>query len=118
MFAMKSVGRFAPPAARYPGILASDPANPFDVPVTGYWRWTGIGNRGMHYVDQATDFVAEVTIDVSENIELRVGTQVNKFYGTDIGRYYLDYAGLDFKHLLTKLLLDLQTVCMLCLLRQ
>ncbi len=91
----EAVGRFAPPAARYPGILASDPANPFDVPVTGYWRWTGIGNRGMHYVDQATDFVAELTIDVSENIELRVGTQVNKFYGTDIGRYYLDYAGLD-----------------------
>jgi len=90
----EAVGRFAPPAASYPGILASDPANPYDVPVTGYWRWTGIGNRGMHYVDQATDFVTELTIDVSENIELRVGTQVNKFYGTDIGRYYLDYAGL------------------------
>ena len=24
----ESVGRFAPPAARYPGILPSDPANP------------------------------------------------------------------------------------------
>ena len=49
----------------------------------------------MHYVDSALDFVTELTFDVSENIELRVGTQVNKFYGTDIGRYYLDYAGLD-----------------------
>ena len=31
----ESVGRFAPPAASYPGILPSDPANPYDVPVTG-----------------------------------------------------------------------------------
>ena len=91
----ESVGRFAPPAARYPGILASDPANPYDEKVTGYWRWTEIGNRGMHYVDQASDFVAELSFDVSDDIEVKVGHQVNKFYGTDIGRYYLDYAGLD-----------------------
>ena len=91
----ESVGRFAPPAARYPGILASDPANPYDVPVTGYWRWTGIGNRGMHYVDTAQDFVAEFTFDATDDIELTFSHQVNKFYGTDIGRYYLDYAGLD-----------------------
>ena len=91
----ESVGRFAPPAARYPGILASDPANPYDEKVTGYWRWTGIGNRGMHYVDQATDVATELEIEISDNIDLTIGHQVNKFYGTDIGRYYLDYAGLD-----------------------
>ena len=49
----------------------------------------------MHYVDQASDFVAELSFDVSDDIEVKVGHQVNKFYGTDIGRYYLDYAGLD-----------------------
>ena len=91
----ESVGRFAPPAARYPGILASDPANPYDQKVTGYWRWTEIGNRGMHYVDQATDVATELEIEISDNIDLTIGHQVNKFYGTDIGRYYLDYAGLD-----------------------
>ena len=91
----ESVGRYAPPAARYPGILASDAANPYDQAVTGYWRWTEIGNRGMHYVDQATDVATEFTFEISEDIELTVGHQVNKFYGTDIGRYYLDYAGLD-----------------------
>ena len=91
----ESVGRFAPPAARYPGILADDPANPYDEKVTGYWRWTGIGNRGMHYVDQATDVATELEIEISDNIDLTIGHQVNKFYGTDIGRYYLDYAGLD-----------------------
>ena len=91
----ESVGRFAPPAARYPGILASDPANPYDEKVTGYWRWTEIGNRGMHYVDQATDVATELEIEISDNIDLTIGHQVNKFYGTDIGRYYLDYAGLD-----------------------
>ena len=91
----ESVGRFAPPAARYPGILVGDPANPYDQKVTGYWRWTGIGNRGMHYVDQATDVATELEIEISDNIDLTIGHQVNKFYGTDIGRYYLDYAGLD-----------------------
>ena len=91
----ESVGRFAPPAARYPGILPSDPANPYDVKVTGYWRWTEIGNRGMHYVDQASDFVAELTYEVNDKVEVSFSHQVNKFYGTDIGRYYLDYAGLD-----------------------
>ena len=91
----ESVGRFAPPAARYPGILPSDPANPYDVKVTGYWRWTEIGNRGMHFVDQASDFVGEVTWDVNDKVDISFGKQVNKFYGTDIGRYYLDYAGLD-----------------------
>lgn len=90
----ESVGRYAPPAARYPGILASDAANPFDVDVTGYWRWTEIGNRGMHFVDQGTDVVTEFTFDVTDDIEVKLGHQVNKFYGTDIGRYYLDYAGL------------------------
>ena len=91
----ESTGRFAPTAAAYPGILASDPANPFDVPVQGYWRWVELGNRGMHYVDSATDAVFELTYEMNENVEVVFGTQVNKFYGTDIGRYYLDYTGLD-----------------------
>tara|TARA_B100001123_G_scaffold408826_1_gene502347 strand:- start:436 stop:3255 length:2820 start_codon:yes stop_codon:yes gene_type:complete len=90
----ESVGRYAPPAARYPGILPSDPANPYDVAVTGYWRWTEIGNRGMHFVDQSSDWVGELAFDVSDNVEITFSHQVNKFYGTDIGRYYLDYAGL------------------------
>ncbi len=90
----ESVGRFAPPAASYPGILPSDPANPYDVPVTGYWRWTEIGNRGMHFVDQSSDWVGEIRWDVNDQVEITASHQVNKFYGTDIGRYYLDYAGL------------------------
>jgi iron complex outermembrane receptor protein len=91
----ESTGRFAPPAAAYPGILASDPANPFDEPVQGYWRWTEIGNRGMHFVDTGMDAVFELTYTVNDDIEVVYGTQINKFYGTDIGRYYVDYAGLD-----------------------
>ena len=49
----------------------------------------------MHFVDQASDFVGEVTWDVNDKVDISFGKQVNKFYGTDIGRYYLDYAGLD-----------------------
>ncbi len=90
----ESTGRFAPPAAGYPGILASDPANPYDEPVQGYWRWVEIGNRGMHFVDNGMDAVFELTYDLNENVEVVFGTQYNKFYATDIGRYYVNYAGL------------------------
>ena len=91
----ESTGRYAPPAARYPNLAVGDPANPYDVPVTGYWRWTEIGNRGMHFVDTGMDAVFELTYQLSDNVEVVYGTQINKFYGTDIGRYYLSYAGLD-----------------------
>ena len=49
----------------------------------------------MHFVDNGMDAVFELTYRVNDNIEIVAGTQYNKFYGTDIGRYYLDYAGLD-----------------------
>ena len=90
----ESTGRYAPPAAAYPGILVGDENNPYDVPVTGYWRWTEIGNRGMHFVDTGMDAVFEVTYEMNDDVEVVVGKQINKFYGTDIGRYYLSYAGL------------------------
>ena len=92
----ESTGRFAPPAARYPGIPVGDPANPYDQEVTGYWRWTEIGNRGMHFVDTGMDAVMELTYTINDDVEVTYGKQVNKFYGTDIGRYYLSYAGLGY----------------------
>ena len=91
----ESTGRFAPPAAAYPGILVGDPNNPYDEPVTGYWRWTEIGNRGMHFVDTGMDAVVELTYQINDDVEVTYGQQYNKFYGVDIGRYYLSYAGLD-----------------------
>ncbi|MBR51550.1 MAG: hypothetical protein CMD58_03435 [Gammaproteobacteria bacterium] len=91
----ESTGRYAPPAARYPSIAVGDPANPYDVPVTGYWRWTEIGNRGMHQVDTGHDAVFELTYQLTDDVEIVYGTQINKFYGVDIGRYYLSYTGLD-----------------------
>ena len=90
----QSTGRFAPPAARYPGLLASDPANPYDVAVTGYWRWTEIGNRGSDFTDDAWDFVTQLTYTMNDNVELATSMQINNFYGVDVGRYFLDYAGL------------------------
>ena len=95
MLRNESTGRFAPPAARYPNIAVGDPANPYDETVTGYWRWTEIGNRGMHFVDNGMDAVVELTYQINDDVEVTYGQQYNKFYGTDIGRYYLSYAGLD-----------------------
>ena len=91
----QSTGRFAPPAARYPGILATDPANPYDVPVSGYWRWDEIGNRGSDFTDNAWDFVTALTYQLNRNVEVQTSFQYNNFYGVDVGRYFLDYAGLD-----------------------
>ena len=95
MLRNESTGRFAPPAARYPNIAVGDPSNPYDETVTGYWRWTEIGNRGMHFVDNGMDAVVELTYQINDDVEVTYGQQYNKFYGTDIGRYYLSYAGLD-----------------------
>ena len=95
MIRNESTGRFAPPAANYPSIPVGDPNNPYDEVVSGKWRWIEIGNRGMHFVDNAMDAVVEVSYDINDDVEVTVGQQYNKFYGTDIGRYYLSYAGLD-----------------------
>ena len=65
----QSTGRFAPPAARYPGLLASDPANPFDVDVTGYWRWTEIGNRGSDFTDDASSVKSEPLLPISVHLQ-------------------------------------------------
>ena len=95
MIRNESTGRFAPPAANYPDIPVGDANNPYDEPVLGKWRWTEIGNRGMHFVDNSMDAVLELTYDINDDVEVTLGKQVNKFYGTDIGRYYLSYTGLD-----------------------
>ena len=95
MLRNESTGRFAPPAARYPNIAVGDPNNPYDETVTGYWRWTEIGNRGMHFVDNGMDAVVELSYQINDDVEVTYGQQYNKFYGTDIGRYYLSYTGLD-----------------------
>ncbi len=95
----ESTGRFAPAAAAYPNMAVGDKDNPYDVPVTGYFRWTDVGNRGMHYVDTGMDAVFTVTQEVSDDVEVVYGKQINKFYGVDIGRYYLSYAGLSSNNL-------------------
>ena len=49
----------------------------------------------MHQVDTGHDAVFELTYQVNDDVEVVYGTQINKFYGVDVGRYYLSYAGLD-----------------------
>ena len=63
--------------------------------VTGYWRWTEIGNRGSDFTDDAWDFVTALTYQLNDNVEVQTSFQYNNFYGVDVGRYFLDYAGLD-----------------------
>ena len=43
----------------------------------------------MHQVDTGHDAVFELTYRVNDDVEVVYGTQINKFYGVDIGRYYL-----------------------------
>ena len=79
--------------------------------VTGYWRWTEIGNRGSDFTDDAWDFVTALTYQLNDNVEVQTSFQYNNFYGVDVGRYFLDYAGLD-SNLYQGVLLVLKTAFM------
>ena len=58
-----------------------------------------IGNRGSDFTDDAWDFVTALTYQLNDNVEVQTSFQYNNFYGVDIGRYYLSYAGLDSNNL-------------------
>ena len=40
-------------------------------------------------------FVTALTYQLNDNVEVQTSFQYNNFYGVDVGRYFLDYAGLD-----------------------
>lgn len=94
-----SFGRYAPPAAPYPGIAADDPNNPFDVAVDGYWRWTDIGARDGEVTDYQQDYMVGLRGYFGETAEWEVAYHKARLDYRSAGRYYLSYAGLAYNNL-------------------
>ncbi len=107
-----SFGRYAPPAAKWGGTgdFPTDyPTNPFDIDaliangditadnylLTGYYRWTNIGNRDNFVTDTQYDLTAGLRGDISDEINYEVYGQYNRYDSKEQGRYYLSYLGLD-----------------------
>ncbi|MCK7460550.1 TonB-dependent receptor plug domain-containing protein [Idiomarina aminovorans] len=94
-----SFGRYAPPAAPYPGIAADDPHNPFDVETDGYWRWTDIGARDGEVTDYQQDYMVGLRGYFGESAEWEVAYHKARLDYRQAGRYYLSYAGLAYNNL-------------------
>jgi iron complex outermembrane receptor protein len=108
---VESFGRYAPPAAKWgkTGDFPSDYAtNPFDIDaliangditadnylLTGYYRWTNVGNRDNFVTDIQYDLTAGVKGDINDDVSYEVYGQYNRYDSKEQGRYYLSQLGL------------------------
>ncbi len=91
-----SFGRYAPPAAPWPGVPADSEHNPYDEEVFGYFRWYQIGNRDGLVTDYQQDYMAGFTGYLADDIEWEVGYHLAKLDYRQVGRFYLSYAGLAY----------------------
>lgn len=94
-----SFGRYAPPAAPYPGISPESEHNPFDEAVDGYWRWWQIGNRDDNVTDYQQDYMVGLKGYLNSGAEWEVGYHKARLDYRSTGRYYLSYAGLAYNEL-------------------
>ncbi len=107
-----SFGRYAPPAAKWgnTGDFPTDyPTNPFDIDaliasgditadnylLTGYYRWTNIGNRDNFVTDIQYDLTAGFKGDINDEVSYEVYGQYNRYDSKEQGRYYLSQLGLN-----------------------
>ncbi len=105
-------GRYAPPAAKWgnTGDFPEDyPTNPFDIPalladgsitagnylLTGYYRWTNVGNRDNFVTDIQYDLTTGFRGDLTDDIRYEVYGQYNRYDAKEQGRYYLSQLGLN-----------------------
>ncbi len=109
---VESFGRYAPPAAKWGGTgdFPEDyPTNPFDIPallasgditagnylLTGYYRWTNVGNRDNFVTDTQYDLTAGFKGDLTDDVSYEVYAQYDRYDSKEQGRYYLSYLGLN-----------------------
>lgn len=107
-----SFGRYAPPAAKWGGtgdFPENYPTNPFDIPallasgditagnylLTGYYRWTNVGNRDNFVTDIQYDLTAGIKGDLTDEISYEVYAQYDRYDSKEQGRYYLSQLGLN-----------------------
>jgi iron complex outermembrane receptor protein len=103
-----SFGRYAPPAAGWPDMPADYADVPFDInqmitdgeittdyELSGYYRWTNIGNRDNFVTDIQYDLTAGFKGDITDDVSYEVYAQYDRYDSKEQGRYYLSYLGLD-----------------------
>ncbi len=106
---VESFGRYAPPAAEWPGMPADNGDVPFDVDalldagaitddyfIQGYYRWTNIGPRDNVVTDTQFDFTAGLRGDIADGLSYDVYLQDSRYDVKEFGYYYLSLPGLDY----------------------
>lgn len=91
-----SFGRYAPPAAKWENMAASNEHNPYDTEATGYFRWYQIGNRDGEVTDYQQDYTIGLNGIAGDSIEWEISYHKAKLDYRSAGRYYLSYSGLAY----------------------
>ncbi len=116
---VQSFGRYAPPAASWDNMPVTYKDNPFDITalinsgaisntpddpltpavegyqLTGYYRWTNIGNRDNFVTDTQYDLVTGLRGDISDTVSYDVYGEYSRYDSKEYGRYYLSKLGRD-----------------------
>jgi iron complex outermembrane receptor protein len=93
-----SFGRYAPPAATWDAMSATNPHNMYGEPTTGYFRWVGIGTRDGNVDDYNQDYLTGLRGNISalNDASWEVYYHYNKADNKSIGEYYLSKSGLAY----------------------
>ncbi|MCG9696251.1 TonB-dependent receptor [Shewanella sp. Isolate11] len=94
-----SFGRYAPPAAAWTNMSASNPNNPYGQDgAYGLWRWVGIGTRDGNVDDYNQDYLTGLrgSIGAWNDATWEFYYHFNKADNKSIGEYYLSYSGLAY----------------------
>ena len=116
---VESFGRYAPPAAAWENMPVDYPDSPFDIAaliasgdisnipddpltsaiegyqLTGYYRWTNVGNRDNFVTDTQYDLTTGLRGDITDDVSYEVYTQYSRYDSKEFGRYYLSNLGRD-----------------------
>ena len=99
----QSFGRYAPPAAFWPGagVPANSANNPYDVEVPGRFRWYQIGNRDAVVDDYSFDYLGGIRGDfgdfgVFKDVSYEAYYHHNTTDNKSVGKFYLSGSGVAF----------------------
>jgi iron complex outermembrane receptor protein len=92
----ESFGRYAPPAADWENISVGNEHNAFDVPVTGHFRWYGIGPRDNYIEDFQQDYMVGLKGTAMDSMDWEVYYHRATLDYHNAGRNYLSYGGLAY----------------------
>jgi len=106
---VESFGRYAPPAAVWENMPPDYSDVPFDInallasgditpdyELTGYYRWTQVGNRDNFVTDTQYDLTSGFKGDINDDVSYEVYAQYSRYDSKEYGKYYLSYPGREW----------------------